>query len=363
MCAYHIHVKRLIGIALLSSIPACANEGGPATGEDAFLTEGAWSRQRMVAEAPGRDAIDREAIAVAVGGDGTVHRAYVGEGYELVHESRSRASDRWERHVVDSGDVGEHASMAVDASGTVHIAYYDDANTAVKYARGRGDSWDVATVDGADRSVGGTTDIAVDASGRVHICYEDFSSNQLGYATSGDGTTFEAGPLTAGGEACSLAVANGHVYVTHYEYDASQLHLATLAQGAWAHEDVPGGGSFRSSAVVTRDGTLHIVIAPRGSETIAHVQKRDGQWSEAAEIGPGYASSLAVDEEGVMHLITVAWGRYLRYYQRGPEGWQSETVPHGSTLARMPELAVGDGAVHVAYRDNNFYDFYFLTRE
>ena len=357
-------MKRTTGLVLLLAGVACTAENQPGTSEDAYLTEGAWGEQHLVAEAPGRDAVDREVIDLAVASDGTVHRAYVNESQELEHESRAPGATGWDRNVVDRGDVGEYASIAVDASGVAHIAYFDAANADLKYARGKGDAWSTVTVAGEESSSGSGTDIAVDANGRVHVCYKHGTTDQLGYATSTDGESWEAGDLAAGGQACRLALgADGAVYVSHYEYASRQLHLASLEGGAWNHEDVPGGGSFRSSPVVTPDGSLHMIIAPRDEETLAHLTKRDGAWSEPVEIGAGYSSSAAVDADGVVHLITVAWSQYLRYYQLGADGWESETVPHGSTLARYPELAIHNGQVHVAYRDNNFYDFYFLTRK
>jgi hypothetical protein len=58
--------------------------------------------------------------------------------------------------------------MVLDSSGNPHISYYDDTNNYLKYARWKGSSWEIQTVEGGG---GSYTSIALDSSGNPHISY------------------------------------------------------------------------------------------------------------------------------------------------------------------------------------------------
>jgi hypothetical protein len=86
--------------------------------------------------------------------------------------------------VVPGMDLGGHCAIAVHRpTGRLHVAYYDAMNGDLKYARkDPGGVW-VRKVLDATGDVGSHASIAVDAAGAVHIAYRDETNRKLKIAT------------------------------------------------------------------------------------------------------------------------------------------------------------------------------------
>lgn len=90
----------------------------------------------------------------------------------------------WTVETVDTaGDVGRHASIAVDPlTGQVHVSYYDSTNATLKYAT-KTVAWSLPEVVDAAANVGQYTSIALNATGNPSIAYHDATNLDLKYAT------------------------------------------------------------------------------------------------------------------------------------------------------------------------------------
>ncbi len=119
---------------------------------------------------------------------GALHVAYRDEtNGDLRYATRPSGGTIWQIGKVDgAGDVGRHASVAVDAMGAVHVAYYDKTKGALRYAsRSLGGTWKTTTVDSG--KVGEYASLALRAgpSGKllgVHVTYFDAKNQDLKHA-------------------------------------------------------------------------------------------------------------------------------------------------------------------------------------
>lgn len=143
---------------------------------------------------------------------------------------------RWNvDHVVEEGQVGRYASLAIDKNDVLHFSYYDENNKALKYAYGKlGQEFTTSTVDSGD--VGMYTSIALDEDNVPHISYWDAGHRSLKYAVvkpgnpwAADGWTRMTIPCSSGawfGAASSLAIGpDGIPRIAYLEHTTSSTRL------------------------------------------------------------------------------------------------------------------------------------------
>ncbi len=121
--------------------------------------------------------------SIAIDALGFPHIAFYGGGsrHRLMHATN--ASGVWFVEVVHEspgGDVGRYNSIAIDPStGRIHIAYYDAGGLDLRYARkDPGGGWALRLLD-TEGDVGRHASIAVDQSGIVHVAYRDETNGDL----------------------------------------------------------------------------------------------------------------------------------------------------------------------------------------
>ena len=86
--------------------------------------------------------------------------------------------------LIQGGDVGLYTSIAIGPAPNAYayISYYDATAQALKYATNASGSWVASTVDSGN--VGQYTSIAIDSTQRAYISYYDAAAQALKYATN-----------------------------------------------------------------------------------------------------------------------------------------------------------------------------------
>jgi hypothetical protein len=167
--------------------------------------------------------------------------------------------------VVDSGNVGQYLSLAIDSKNVLHFSYYNETGKSLKYAEGKSGGVDVGfnlvTVDTGN--AGKYTSLSLDSSGTPHISYWDDSRQILKYAVrNADGTwkKSEIWPWHSGTtqrQVSSLAIGPDNVpRISYIEYFDG---TANLIYAEWV-PDKP------SPDVVVFGDTRQLVKVPLGTD-------------------------------------------------------------------------------------------------
>jgi|GEM_PF-4498841 len=139
---------------------------------------GAWSTPEFIGDSAASSFRD---VSLALDSNNKAHISYYMKNGELRYATN--ASGSWVKTILDSGDVGEFPSIAVDANDGIHISYYDTGNGNLKYAYNISGTWELKTIDNA-ADVGRDSGLAVDGEGEINISYKDADNSSLKYAVS-----------------------------------------------------------------------------------------------------------------------------------------------------------------------------------
>ncbi len=167
--------------------------------------------------------------------------------------------------VVDSGNVGQYLSLAIDSKNILHFSYYNETGKSLKYAEGKSAGVDVGfnlvTVDTGN--AGKYTSLALDSSGTPHISYWDDSRQILKYAVrNADGTwkKSEIWPWHSGTTqlpVSSLAIGPDNVpRISYIEYFDG---TANLIYAEWVPDEP-------SPDIVAFGDTRQLVKVPLGTD-------------------------------------------------------------------------------------------------
>jgi len=165
------------------------------------------------------------------------------------------------------------------------------------------------------------TSIAVDAVDHLHISsYQGYPANDLIYTTNTTGV-WVAEPVDTeyGGEFNSLALdENGKAHISYCEYFGG-LRYATNASGNWVVVRVDDALCGYTSIALDANGHAHISYV--GDGHLMYASNATGNWLldsiDATEPLGGnyyaYATALAIDTVGDVHISYYAPGRKLGY--------------------------------------------------
>ncbi len=299
-------------------------------------------------------------------------------GGDHLHHAQG-SGDSWRSEVIDPADgTGRYAAAVAGARGDLHVAYYDALHGDLRYASNAGGSWALTTVD-SDGDVGRHPAIALDArDSSVHISYFDGSNGQLRHASNASGTwvTETVTTETGVGRYSAISVADdGSLRIAYYDISNGDLRLASNSGAGWSSELIDGTGDVGQalSLAVDAAGDLHISYFDVTNAALKQASGHSGNWAlETVDTDAGSYSALALDDDGVLHLVYHAWKEevldqqqgtgqytaYLRYISNDGSGWTAADNVASSTadrdLGRQTALAVSGAGltlqVHAAYQ-------------
>ena len=242
----------------------------------------------------------------------------------------------WARESVDSypdedvlnpGDAGKYASMAVAADGTTWIAYQDTSNGTLKNAtKPKGGEWTTGLADsggGPHSDAGYWASIALDTSNNSVISHYDAGELNLrvarwnGAAFSGDiavvGSPYVPADTATStidaqtGEYSKLLIgSDGKEYLAFYDRAQTSLMLATGSGSSWSVETVDDAADVGQWPDLAMDaGTLYISYHDVGNQDLKLAQGTPGSFTFATLDSGDMtgADSAIVVSGGTAHIV------------------------------------------------------------
>ena len=220
-------------------------------------------------------------------------------------------------------DEGTKPSIALKSDGTPYVAYMLEAMPGfVKNAVRSGSGWDISTIQ--EGYFYGPLDIAMGPDDVAYITYHDHQENQF-QPTKGDAV------------------------------------VAVESEGGWDIETIfdSGHDGWDTRIAVAGDGSVHVsAIDPEefnGRGVEYYVRDDAGKWN-VESIGSGsltykYATSIAVDPDGVPHLTFFNQkSNDLALATRGDTGWVIDTVDEDGDTGLFSSLVIdASGRFHISY--------------
>ncbi len=255
--------------------------------------------------------------------------------------------------------------IAVDANDTMHIAAM--YGRVFEYIQVDPDG--VMTHEMIDKDGGQKPRIIVDADGYVHILYQSYvyfgyiRPINILYATnmSGVWTVETIDTIETFGDGIWMGFALDMLKQPHtfYVSDDSQsdVYYAKKSGGTWLIESViPADGKWRAafSLAFDAEGTLHEVHAEEDS-TQHYWNTGSGWQSEMISSQRPYAgTSLAIGDDGVLHVAYSVYGGSLAYATNAGGAWDEILVDWCGALSSRAKMVLGAlGAAHVVYADGS----------
>ena len=175
---------------------------------------------------------------------------------------------RWSILGFESVNMGQYTSLAIGSDGNPRVAYYDEGDGALKYAQWNGVAWVREYVDAAPENVGQYASLALDGN-TPHIAYYDASNGDLKYAANTSGTWTVTvidgdglGPLDVGRYASLALTATGTPNIAYYDASNGDLKVASWT-GVWTNATVDGqtGDDVGQYADLAVDGLGNLYVA------------------------------------------------------------------------------------------------------
>ncbi len=286
------------------------------------------------------------------------------------------AQGDWIKETVASlGDQGTHASIAMDADDKAHVAWFDATNAQLKYAVREFDGWYVETVETGQ--VGQYTSVAVNPVTQYPaIAYYDFNNERPRYAwydgASWTSETIEEDEKDRGRYIHLEFNSNGIPYVA-YKFDGGLWHTNGVRVGwksgaSWSFhtlEDIAnstGAEMLGEHTAITFDAQDYPQIAYRREwviyQNLYFGWQNGSGWHTEECLGldiSGEYNDIALDGNDNVYVSFFDYDTFgddcVSVAHKDYQGWWKENVECvGSDWGKYTSIAVDDGAhLHVTY--------------
>ena len=310
--------------------------------------------------------------AIVVDSNGHVHVVYINGGnYKIMHAEFD--GSMWNTAEVDScaGNYCWDAHMVIDDNDELHVAYSAQGEKLV-YQHYDGQDWNGGVVSPSARFA--PVGIAVDSNNLPHISYSQtgqWCGNGLRLA-SYDGSAWTTQSIDSGSnKGCDSSIVideNDHIYIAYQDRDNSKLKFATNKSGSWLSYS-PDASSFgnnmypgyATSLAMDEQGQFHIAHYDSDNEDLRYsTGVPNGQWTNTivdASGNTGKNPSIAVDAAGDLHIVYASWSGFdLKYATLKPSSsssWQKSNIQTQDMVGDSNAIFIDNGMIHVAYSDDS----------
>ncbi len=275
-------------------------------------------------------------------------------------------SGEWQTEIVRSvPGTYSYISLAIDGAENIHVSAYDQANDLLLYAKKVGTEWTIENLI-EDQNKGLNSHLAVSPEGSVFICYTGKIEKKLYLITNISGTWVSEildDQEQTGLDADIVADSSSNIHLA-YKTAQGLCYLNNL-NGSWNGQIIESGDLRSPSLKIDKSDHMHISYQKittecspydcRTSENLFYASNKSGDWIH--EIVNDYEtdgkdSSIAVDEDGYIHIISKDYDD-VRYSTNRSGAWLTGIADDGLSCSdRAVSFGIDkNGNVHFSYLD------------
>ena len=253
--------------------------------------------------------------------------------HRLMYIVRDTKGNWGEPEIVDaSGDVGQYASLRISRDRGHHVVYYDAKNGDLKYSHKNDPDavggWATPTILDATGDVGQHAAMAIDPDGRRHVVYYDADKKDLKYLTTddlhewsapmvldsvGDVGTYASMTVYYEGrkEKMNGAYEGRYPHIVYYDASNRNLKYIYRDEQGWSTPvvlDAGGDVGQYASIAFGLDGALHVAYYDATNQDLKYLHKEapSAQWSVSHVLDAagdvGRFASLGVSARGYPNI-------------------------------------------------------------
>jgi hypothetical protein len=309
---------------------------------------------------------------ITITGSGFLDLAFSNATYDGINH-------QWTKTTADYTDgSGPENAIVVDSNGHVHVVYINGGNHKIMHAEFDGSVWNTAEVDTCAGNYCWDAHMVIDDNDELHVAYSA-QGEKLVYQHY-DGQNWNGGVVSSYARFAPVGIAVDSSNLPHISYSATGqwcgngLRLASFDGSAWTTQSVDAGTNkgCDSSIVIDENDHVYIAYQDRDNSKMKFATNKSGSWlsysPDASSFGnnmyPGYATSLAMDEQGQFHIAHYdSDNEDLRYSTGVPNGqWTNTIVDASGNTGKNPSIAVdAAGDLHIVYASWSGFDLKYAT--
>ena len=283
-------------------------------------------------------------------GSGFTDLAYRNTSYDgIEHE--------WVETTADSTfEAGHENAIVVDSNGHVHVVHANGGTHELRHTSFDGTTWNSMKIKDCERSYCVNTHMVIDDNDELHAAY---------YAQGGyvmymhhNGTDWSSTVVSSSAAYGGIGVAvdssnNPHIsYAASGNYCGSGLRLSSFNGSGWSTQTVDQhiDRGCDSALVIDGNDQFNIAYQSRDDSKMKLATDNSGSWNiyvaDAGEslydLHPGYFLSMAIDEQGQVHIAHFDdENKDLRYSTGVPNGeWTSTIVDSAGNTGHNPSIGL-----------------------
>lgn len=283
--------------------------------------------------------------------------------------SANSANASWQIETVDSGDVGDYTSLALDGNQYPHIAYFDRHGHSVRYAFYDVSGWHTTTVDTEIGAYDTWPQVALESTPpyTAHILYSsvDVTGTEFVKYAKQIGASWVITTVDRGGGNSIALDPGGNPHIVYIGgTTCSGLKYASLDNGEWHTSTVdPGCYLNRGALVMDQDGNPHVAYGysfgygSGKNNELRYAYKTAADWiTFTVDSDQQLASAVSLALEPTSpYTAHISYNRpgsngAFRYADQSASSWHTTTVGSTHETGTLPSLTLdGVQVPHVSY--------------
>lgn len=279
---------------------------------------------------------------------------------------------QWVESTMDYTDkAGMHNSIVMDSNGHLHVTHINGGNYQLRHSVHDGTSWISSKIQDCGKTYCWDIHMVIDENDNLHAAYTTYTNwaETLVYLHY-DGTTWTSEEVSGSALFGPIGIAvdsNNHPHISYAADGSPQcgngLRIASHDGTSWSTQavDIGTNRGCESAMVIDDDDHIYIAYQDRGVSKLMLATNKSGSWdaynvdsgASPSSLYPGYMTSMAMDEQGQLHIAHYdSKEDDLRYSTGAPNNqWTTTIVDSTGDTGREPSIALDIGGnPHIAYR-------------